>query len=99
MLQDSHPRSSRGVSGDDPEGGAGRGVLRQAARNRSPREAREVARQPKPRAAKLETPTARRRLAARKKPYWTTISPGIALGYRRNAGAGTWPVRAADGGV
>src|SRR6516225_1075829 len=45
MLQDSHPRSSRGVSGDDPEGGAGSGVLRQAARNRSPREAREVARQ------------------------------------------------------
>src|SRR6516225_2416753 len=28
MLQDSHPRSSRGVSGDDPEGGAGSGVLR-----------------------------------------------------------------------
>ena len=45
MLQDSHPRSSRGVSGDDPEGGAGSGVLRQAARDRSPREARDVARQ------------------------------------------------------
>src|SRR6516165_11242358 len=29
MLRDSHPRSSRGVSGDDPEGGAGSGVLRQ----------------------------------------------------------------------
>jgi hypothetical protein len=42
---DSHPRSSRGVSGDDPEGGAGSGVLRRAARNRWPREAREVARQ------------------------------------------------------
>jgi integrase len=54
---------------------------------------------PKPRAAKLETPTARRRLAVRKKPYWTTISPGIALGYRRNAGAGTWSVRVADSGV
>jgi hypothetical protein len=39
MLEDSHPRSLRGVSGDDPEGGAGSGVLRQAARNRSPREA------------------------------------------------------------
>src|SRR3984893_12793301 len=35
----SHPRSLRGVSGDDPEGGAGSGVLRRAARNRSPREA------------------------------------------------------------
>src|SRR5262245_8020086 len=28
MLSDSQPRSSRGVSGDDPEGGARRGVLR-----------------------------------------------------------------------
>ena len=52
---------------------------------------------PKPRAARLETPTARRRLEVRKKPYWTTISPGIALGYRRNAGAGTWSVRSTDG--
>src|ERR1700756_2733590 len=39
MLEHSHPRSSRGVSGDDPEGGARSGVLRRAARNRSPREA------------------------------------------------------------
>jgi hypothetical protein len=54
---------------------------------------------PKPRAGKLETPTARRKLAVRKKPYWTTISPGIHLGYRRNAGAGTWSVRVADGGA
>src|SRR5215471_13455431 len=54
---------------------------------------------PKPRAAKLESATARRRLDVRKKPYWTTISPGIALGYRRNEGAGTWSVRVADGGV
>ena len=53
---------------------------------------------PKPRAAKLETATARRRLAPRKKPHWTRLSPGIALGYRRNAGAGTWSVRVADGG-
>jgi hypothetical protein len=54
---------------------------------------------PKPRAAKLETATARRRLGPRKKPYWTRLSPGIALGYRRNAGAGTWSVRVADGGA
>jgi integrase len=52
---------------------------------------------PKPRAAKLETATARRRLAVRKKPYWTAISPGIGLGYRRNTGAGTWSVRVTDG--
>src|SRR5262249_57620200 len=37
----SHPRSSRGVSGDDPEGGAGSGVLRRAARNPWPREVRD----------------------------------------------------------
>jgi integrase len=54
---------------------------------------------PKPRAAKLETATARRKLAVRKKPYWTTISPGIHLGYRRNQTAGTWSVRVADGGA
>ena len=54
---------------------------------------------PKPRATKLETPTARRKLAVRKKPYWTAISPGIHVGYRRNVGAGTWSVRVADGGA
>src|SRR5262249_23938383 len=54
---------------------------------------------PKPRNARLESPTARRRLDVRKKPYWTQLSPGIALGYRRNEGAGTWSVRVADGGV
>jgi integrase len=54
---------------------------------------------PKPRAAKLETATARRKLAVRKKPYWITISPGIHLGYRRNQTAGTWSVRVADGGA
>jgi integrase len=43
--------------------------------------------------AKLDSPTARARLAIAKKPYWTTIAPGISLGYRRNAGAGTWSVR------
>src|SRR5215813_11317802 len=52
---------------------------------------------PKPRASSLETATARRRLAVRKKPFWITISPGIALGYRRNASAGTWSVRSTDG--
>jgi integrase len=53
---------------------------------------------PKPRAAKLETPTARARLAPRKKPYFVGVAPGIHLGYRKNEGAGTWSVRvAADG--
>jgi integrase len=52
---------------------------------------------PKPRSFKLETPTTRRKLSIRKKPYWITIAPGIALGYRRNAGAGTWSVRSTNG--
>ena len=54
---------------------------------------------PKPRNAKLESATARRKLAVRKKPYYVRLSPGIALGYRRNAGAGTWTVRVAEGGA
>jgi hypothetical protein len=41
---------------------------------------------PKPRAAKLETATARRRLPARGKPYYTTISPGIAPAARGPCG-------------
>jgi integrase len=51
----------------------------------------------KPRSPKLETAAARRRLPVRKKPFWLTIAPGIAVGYRRNEGAGTWSVRSADG--
>ena len=54
---------------------------------------------PKPRAAKLETATARRKLVTRRKPYFTTISPGIGLGYRRNIGAGTWSVRCTGHGA
>ena len=45
---------------------------------------------PKPRIAKLETATARRKLPVRKKPFYITVSPGIALGYRRNIGGGSW---------
>jgi hypothetical protein len=47
--------------------------------------------------AKLETRTARLKLAIRKKPYFTTIAPGISLGYRRTQGAGSWSVRKSDG--
>src|SRR5262245_30623639 len=45
MLNGTQPRSLRASSGDILEGGARRGVLRRAACNRLPREAREVARQ------------------------------------------------------
>jgi len=52
----------------------------------------------RPHSAKLENRTNRLKLPVRKKPHaFTTISPGIALGYRRNAGSGTWVVRVADG--
>jgi integrase len=52
----------------------------------------------RPRASRLETRTNRLKLPVRQKPYsFTTISPGIALGYRRNHAAGTWVVRVADG--
>ena len=52
----------------------------------------------RPRASLIETRTSRLKLAVRRKPYsFTVISPGISLGYRRNAGAGTWVLRAADG--
>jgi len=52
----------------------------------------------RPRAARLETRTARLKLPVRRKPHdFTTISPGIALGYRRCASAGRWVVKVADG--
>jgi integrase len=52
----------------------------------------------RPRASRLETRSQRLRLPVRWKPYdFTTISPGIALGYRRNQSAGVWVVRVADG--
>src|SRR5262245_42872033 len=43
MLDRTQPCSLRACSRDDPECGARRGVLRRAARNRSPREARDPA--------------------------------------------------------
>jgi integrase len=45
----------------------------------------------------VETRTARLALAVAKKPVFTRLGPGVALGYRRNATAGTWVVRVADG--
>jgi integrase len=48
---------------------------------------------PKPRASRLESATARLKLAVSTKPIFVRLAPGVALGYRRNAGAGTWSVR------
>ncbi len=53
----------------------------------------------------LETRTARGRLAARGKPYWRLIEPGLHLGYRKPRGrkgkpaaGGAWVVRVYVGG-
>ena len=48
---------------------------------------------------KIDTRSARAKLKARREPYWTSIAPGCALGYRRSAKAGTWigKHRASDG--
>jgi hypothetical protein len=45
----------------------------------------------------LETRTARLKRPIAKKPEFVKIGPGISLGYRRNATAGTWVARIADG--
>ena len=54
---------------------------------------------PKPRASRLESATARRKLTVQKKPFWLIVSPNIGLGYRRNEGAGTWSVRVTGNGA
>lgn len=45
------------------------------------------------RAAKLDTPSARARLAKRAEPYWAPLTPGHAIGYRRGKNGGTWIAR------
>ena len=45
---------------------------------------------------KIDTRTARTRLLARREPYWTALSEGCALGYRRGAKGGTWIGRFRD---
>jgi hypothetical protein len=45
---------------------------------------------------KIDTRTARSRLAERREPYWTVLSTGCALGYRRGAKGGTWIGRFRD---
>ena len=45
---------------------------------------------------KLDTRSARSRLTLRRGPYWTVVSEGCALGYRRGAKGGTWIGRFRD---
>ena len=46
--------------------------------------------------AKTSTRSARSHLSARREPYWTTISLGCALGYRRGINGGTWIAKFRD---
>lgn len=48
--------------------------------------------------AKIDTRSARAKLTARREPYWTVISAGCALGYRKGAKGGTWIARFRDEG-
>ena len=43
--------------------------------------------------AKLDTRSARARLAQRAEPYWRSMSEGLAIGYRRGSKGGTWTAR------
>jgi integrase len=45
---------------------------------------------------KIDTRSARAKLAARREPYWTVISAGCAIGYRKGAKGGTWIARFRD---
>src|SRR5690348_10615157 len=47
--------------------------------------------------AKIDTRSARARLSQRREPYWTVISEGCAIGYRRGAKGGTWIAKFRDG--
>lgn len=49
--------------------------------------------------AKLDSRSARLKPSERREPYWTVISAGSALGYRRGANGGTWiaKMRGEDG--
>lgn len=46
--------------------------------------------------AKLDSRSARAKLAARREPYWTVISAGCAVGYRKGRSGGTWVARFRD---
>ena len=42
---------------------------------------------------RLNTRTARLKLAIRREPYWVNLSSGLSLGYRRGTTGGTWIAR------
>ncbi len=46
--------------------------------------------------ARINSRTARLKLAARREPYWKVVSAGCAIGYRRGTKGGTWIARFRD---
>ncbi|AWN40301.1 tyrosine-type recombinase/integrase [Methylobacterium durans] len=46
---------------------------------------------------KIDSRSARAKLSERREPYWTVISAGCAIGYRKGAKGGTWVARMRDG--
>jgi hypothetical protein len=48
---------------------------------------------------KLDTRSARAKLPMRKAPYWTAISPGCTLGYRKGIKGGMWLAKSVRNGV
>ena len=46
--------------------------------------------------AKIDTRSSRSRLVERREPYWTVVSRGCGIGYRRGAKGGTWIARCRD---
>jgi len=42
------------------------------------------------RGAKIDTPSARAKLRQRKAPYWVSVAPGFAMGYRKGTKGGAW---------
>ncbi len=46
--------------------------------------------------AKIDSRSARVKLLQRREPYWTVLSAGCAIGYRRGANGGTWVARLRD---
>jgi integrase len=45
---------------------------------------------------KMDTRSARLKLMERREPYWTVVSAGCAIGYRRGTKGGTWVARLRD---
>lgn len=48
--------------------------------------------------AKLDSRSARAKLAIRREPYWAVIAKGCAMGYRKGSQGGNWIARFRDDG-